>query len=138
MKVKIKKLHQDAVIPSYAKKGDAGLDLVAVSVLYKHDQVVYDTGLAFEIPEGHVGLLFPRSSICKKSLTLSNSVGVLDSGYRGSVKFVFNVYSKGDIYGIGERVGQLLIVPYPTIELEQVDELDETERGSGGFGSSGK
>ena len=90
MKVKIKKIHKNAVIPTYAKDGDAGMDLTATSKSYdKHGNVVYGTGLAFEIPKGFVGLLFPRSSNAKKDLLLSNSVGVLDSGYRGEVMFKF-------------------------------------------------
>lgn len=82
MKVKIKKLHPDAVIPVYAKAGDAGLDLTAISESWNEDDsmVTYDTGLAVEIPEGHVGLLFPRSSVSKTRLNLANSVGVIDSG----------------------------------------------------------
>ena len=93
MNVKIKKLHPDAVIPTYAKFGDAGLDLTAISVEYKDDFGVlsYNTGLSIEIPEGYVGLLFPRSSIYKKELTMCNSVGVIDSGYRGTIKVNFNL-----------------------------------------------
>lgn len=146
MKVKIKKLHKDAVIPFYAKEGDCGMDLTATSKEFDNDgNVVYGTGLAFEIPEGYVGLLFPRSSNAKKNLTLCNSVGVLDSGYRGEVFFKFkptmNFPIKKDsdsiIYEIGDRVGQIIILPYPYISFEEVNELSETERGSGGFGSSG-
>lgn len=144
MNVKIKKLHPDAVIPQYAKDGDAGLDLVATSKKVHRefsdgisDKVVYGTGLAFEIPKGYVGLLFPRSSVSKKHLTLSNSVGVLDSGYRGEVSFVFKKDGWNE-YDIGDRIGQILILPYPEIEFEEVDELSDTERGSGGFGSTGK
>mgnify|MGYP006379072781 FL=1 len=92
MQVKIKKLHDDAVIPSYAKHGDAGMDLTAISKQYDdHGNVCYGTGLAFEIPKGFVGLLFPRSSNTKKDLVLGNSVGVLDSGYRGEVVFKFKL-----------------------------------------------
>lgn len=141
MKVKIKKLHPDAVIPKYAKPGDAGMDLTAVSVEdeYYNGNVVYNTGLAFEIPEGYVGLLFPRSSNSKKGLLLSNSVGVIDSGYRGEVSFKFKVLNSSmGIYKVGERIGQILIVPYPQIEFEEVEELSETERGTGGYGSTGK
>jgi dUTP pyrophosphatase len=81
MQVKVKKMHAEAVIPSYAKSGDAGLDLTAVSEEWNEDNsmVTYGTGLSIEIPEGYVGLLFPRSSVCKTSLNLSNSVGVIDS-----------------------------------------------------------
>jgi dUTP pyrophosphatase len=174
MEIKIKKLHPDAVIPSYSKLGDAGQDLVCVSRHFDEDgNVVYGTGLAFEIPEGFVGLLFPRSSNAKKDLTLSNSVGVLDSSYRGEVSFKFkpaaffaddawaepgtvgNVsetfdytvlpkgYNQDDSYGfslyeIGDRIGQIIIMPYPQVTFEEVSELSSTERGEGGFGSTGK
>lgn len=153
MKVKIKKLHKDSVIPKYAKNGDAGMDLTAVDCEYDSENgvFVYKTGLAFEIPEGYVGLLFPRSSIYKKSLILSNSVGVLDSGYRGEVMFKFRnrfrymIYCylfKSGIYKYfykkGDRIGQIIILPYPQIEFEEVDKLNGTERGTGGYGSTGK
>lgn len=139
MKVKIKKLHKDAVIASYARKGDAGLDLTAVSESWNDDNsmVTYGTGLAIEIPEGFVGLLFPRSSVSKTALSLSNSVGVLDSGYRGEVMFKYRYPEEGLVYDIGDRVGQIVILPYPSIEFEEVEELTVTERGEGGFGSSG-
>ena len=142
MVVKIKKLHADAVIPSYSKHGDAGMDLTAVDAVFTKDYIAYKTGLAFEIPEGFVGLLFPRSSNCKKELILSNSVGVLDSGYRGEVEFRYrivpnyNMYEE-NIYEIGDRVGQLLIIPYPEVQFEEVKELSVTERGAGGYGSTG-
>ena len=91
MIIKVKKLHPDAVIPTYAKHGDAAMDLYATSVDYdKYGNLVCHTGLALEIPEGHVGLLFPRSSISKTALTLRNSVGVVDSGYRGEVMLKFD------------------------------------------------
>jgi len=157
MKVKVKKLVAEAVIPQYAKEGDAGLDLVAVSKkVDSHGDVVYGTGLAFEIPQGHVGLIFPRSSNAKKHMWLTNHVGVIDSGYRGEVmlKYRFDgtiksleaingedsltMFRECSEYQIGERVGQLIIIPYPHIEFEEADELSSTERGDGGFGSSGK
>ena len=140
-KVKIKRLHKDAVIPSYSRQGDAGMDLVATSKFYDDfDNVCYGTGLAIEIPEGHVGLLFPRSSISKTGLTLRNSVGIIDSGYRGEITFKFNniLMSSCEPYNVKERIGQLIIMPYPTIEFEEVEELSTTERGAQGFGSSGK
>lgn len=140
MKVNVKKLQPSAFVPKYAKKGDAGLDLVATSVEFLCDnRVRYGTGLAFEIPEGYVGLLFPRSSICKKDLSLCNSVGVIDSGYRGEVCFLFNILPNEDeeVYEVGDRVGQILIIPYPKIELDEVEELGDTDRGLGGFGSTG-
>ena len=164
LKVKIKKLNENAVIPTYSKDGDAGMDLVATSKHYDEDgNVVYRTGLAFEIPKGYVGLLFPRSSNAKKDLLLSNSVGVLDSGYRGEVMFKFKssetiwnwdynkessvFYTAEDEYrnyslilnhyNVGERIGQIIILPYPQIEFEEAEELSETERGNGGYGSTG-
>ena len=175
MKVKIKKLHRDAVIPAYAKPGDAGMDLTAISVNYDSEigTINYGTGLSIEIPEGHVGLIFPRSSNRKKDLYLTNHVGVIDSGYRGEIMFSFKpdseywaaaeedeVFQESlevgkffvhetasdeerdfqvgiNIYEVGDRVGQLIILPYPKIEFEEVDELSSTDRGEGGFGSTG-
>lgn len=140
MKVKIKKIVENAVVPSYAKHGDAGMDLTATSKTYDElGNVVYGTGIAVEIPEGYVGLVFPRSSICKTDLILTNSVGVIDSGYRGEImaKFAY-VSMHNKKYEIGDRIAQLIIMPYPTIEFEEVDKLSETERGEGGYGSSGK
>jgi dUTP pyrophosphatase len=139
MEVKIKKLTPNAVIPSYAKAGDAGMDLTATRMWFEDNNVCYGTGLAFEIPEGYVGLLFPRSSNAKKDLLLSNSVGVLDSGYRGEVTFKFRQTSGiATVYEVGDRIGQIIILPYPVIEFKEVEELSETERGDGGYGSSGK
>ena len=123
-KVKIKRLHKEAVIPSYSRQGDAGMDLVATSKFYDDfDNVCYGTGLAIEIPEGHVGLLFPRSSISKTDLTLRNSVGIIDSGYRGEITFKFNniLMSSCEPYNVKERIGQLIIMPYPTIEFKEVE-----------------
>lgn len=140
MIIKIKKLHEDAVIPSYAKPGDAGMDLTATSIADDAFQVTYGTGIAVEIPEGYVGLIFPRSSIRKYQLQLSNSVGVIDSGYRGEIQFTFNktggVPSKK--YEVGDRVGQLIIMPFPTVTPVESDSLSDSERGDGGFGSTGK
>lgn len=142
LNVKIKKLHKDAVMPTYARHGDAGMDLTAVSKYYDgHDNVVFETGLAFEIPTGYVGLLFPRSSNTKKDLILGNSVGVLDSGYRGQVLFKFKktcafIDKEGCDYNIGDRIGQIIIMPYPQVNFIEVDELSSSDRGVGGFGSS--
>ena len=172
MKVKIKKVHVDAVIPKYAINGDAGIDLTSVSKVYdEYGNVHYNTGLAFQIPEGYVGFLFPRSSNAKKDLILSNSVGVLDSNYRGEVSFKFkpsvvlyddaSLSKEGSIgkesnyfsdivvptlesqlifqeYEVGDRIGQIIILPYPKIEFEESEDLDETERNSGSYGSTGK
>lgn len=143
MQVKIKKTHKNAVIPSYAKDGDAGLDLTAVD--FRTDEqgnYVYDTGIALEIPKGYVGLVFPRSSIADKELLLTNSVGVIDSGYRGSIKAKFkptnNTKTNINIYKVGDRIAQLIILPYPQINFEEVEKLSETERGDKGYGSTNK
>lgn len=141
IKVKIKKLVPEAVIPKYAKDGDAGLDLVATSAASCFLYIEYGTGLAVEIPRGHVGLLFPRSSITNKTLMVKNSVGVIDSGYRGEIKVRaqrVNESSLKDIYEVGDKVAQLIIMPYPSIEFEEVEELSSSERGEGGYGSTGK
>lgn len=142
MKVKFKRINSViAHLPTYAHSGDGAIDIVAVSRTYNNDDgtIVYGTGLAAEIPEGYVGLLFPRSSIYKKDLVLSNSVGLIDSSFRGEMKFIFR-FKHVDLphYNIGDRIGQLLILPYPTIEPEFVDELSSTERNTGGFGSTGE
>ncbi len=150
--VKIKKLSDDAVVPSYAHDSDAGLDLTATSKSYDGDgNICYGTGLAFAIPKGFVGYLFPRSSISKKDLLLANSVGVIDSGYRGEVifKFKFNrpVHMGVDNYAykdrreqkhyeVGDRIGQIIIMPIPKITLELVDDLGTSDRGTGAFGST--
>jgi len=141
MKVKIKKLHPEAVIPKYAKDNDAGLDLVATSIKENTTfQVTYGLGIALQIPDGFVGLIFPRSSIRNTELILSNSVGVVDAGYRGELQATFNKSNGLDslAYKVGDRVCQLIIIPHPIVELEEVNELNNTERGEGGFGSTGK
>lgn len=138
--LKVKKLHPNAVTPSYAHFGDAGMDLTAVTKEFDENTgcVVFGTGLAFEIPEGHVGYIFPRSSIYKTGFTLSNCVGVVDSGYRGEVKFMFypgNRPKKN--YEVGDRIGQLIIMPIPQVVIHEVEHLSDSQRGTGGFGSSG-
>jgi len=140
MKIKIKKLDLNAVIPQYAKEGDAGMDLVATSLegVEQENKTVYGTGLSVEIPEGYVGLIFPRSSIHKTNHMLANSVGVLDSGYRGEIKLIFRNPDNKVNYQIGDKIGQLIIMPYPQIEFEEVDSLSDSERGECGFGSTGK
>ena len=143
MKVRIKKLNQNAVIPSYAKDGDAGMDLVATSIISNTStQITYGIGLALEIPNGFVGLIFPRSSVRKTRLMLSNCVGVVDSGYRGELQATFNKINNDSVsendYKVGDRIAQIMIIPHPPIEFEEADELSDTERGEGGFGSTGK
>jgi dUTP pyrophosphatase len=138
MKVNIKKLHEDAIIPKYAKKGDAGLDLTAVEVVAAGHTITYKTGLAVEIPPWHVGLLFPRSSVYKTGQTLTNCVGVIDSGYRGEIMMKYTLSPYQREYEVGDRVGQLIIMPYPRIDFEEVEELTLTDRGEGGYGSTGR
>jgi dUTP pyrophosphatase len=143
MKVRIKKLNENAVIPSYAKSGDAGMDLIATSIISDTPtQITYGLGIALEIPNGFVGLIFPRSSVRKTRLMLSNCVGVVDSGYRGELQATFNKINQNSIaendYKVGDRIAQIMIIPHPPIEFDVVDELSDTERGEGGFGSTGK
>jgi dUTP pyrophosphatase len=140
MKVKIKKLHPNAVKPKYAKENDAGMDLVATEIINETDtQISYGTGLAMEIPDGMVGLIFPRSSIRNTGLELSNSVGVIDAGYRGEIQATFNKNGVNDeFYKVGDRIMQIVIVPHPVVQFVEVDELTESSRGKGGFGSTGK
>lgn len=139
--VKVKKLDSNAVIPSYSKIGDAGMDLTITREIENTSfSVSYGFGIAMEIPKGYVGLIFPRSSIRNQDLILSNSVGVLDSGYRGELQATFKKTNGLDSikYKVGERGAQIIILPYPTIYMTEVLELSDTERGTGGFGSTGK
>ena len=141
MKVRVKRLCDGAVLPSRAHESDAGFDLVAVSVEEdrKRGIVTYGTGIAVEIPEGHVGLLFPRSSVYRHQLQLANGVGVIDAGYRGEVMLKYRIVQPHiSRYGIGDRVGQLVVLELPKVSIEEVGELDGSDRGDGGFGSTGK
>lgn len=144
MKVKFSKLHPDAKIPQYAKPGDAALDLTAVSMTYvrtdKVDYYDYDLGLSVEIPEGYVGLIFPRSSVSNTDLILANGVGVIDSGYRGRLSARFRkTTGSPHVYSVGDRVCQMIVIPYPKVDVVEVPygDLSTTVRGTGGFGSSG-
>ena len=141
MQVKIKKLNPNAIIPTYAKPGDGGMDLVATSIISNTTfDITYGMGIALEIPDGFVGLIFPRSSVRKYDLVLSNCVGVCDSGYRGELQATFKKTNGLDSlsYKVGDRIAQIMIIPYPPIEFVEADELSNTERGEGGFGSTGK
>ena len=165
MVVKIKKVTESAVLPTKAHATDAGYDLYADSKsVDEYGNAVYGTGIAAEIPKGYVGLVFPRSSIAKKDLLLSNSVGVIDSGYRGEIMAKFKpthisanpikfwwqlCVKRGNVinidtlsihreeYKLGERIAQLIIIPYPEVEFELATELSDSDRGTGGYGSSG-
>jgi dUTP pyrophosphatase len=138
MKVNIKRLHENATIPFYAKESDAGMDLVITDIKGETEwDISYGFGISMEIPDGFMGLVFPRSSIRKTDLILSNSVGVIDAGYRGEIQATFKK-TGGAVYKIGDRGAQLIIIPHPIIEWNEVNELNNTERGEGGFGSTGK
>ena len=128
----------NALIPKYPHDTDAGLDLTGIEITKQtRNNIWIDTVMAVEIPKRYVGLIFPRSSITKTDMALGNSVGIIDSDFRGSLSFRFNIINNGEIlYKPGDRVGQLIIIPYPKIEIEVSDDLSETERGDGGFGST--
>ena len=141
-KIKVQKLSKSAVMPKKAHETDAAFDLVAISRIYNIEKQYYEygTGLAIELEPGYAGLLLCRSSISEKTLTQTNAIGLLDENYRGEIKFRFKVNTDfvPEIYNIGDRIGQILIIPYPQIELEEVLTLSDSERGTEGFGSSGK
>ena len=146
--VKIMKLVEEAVIPQYSLEGDAGLDLTATFRSYdEFGNMVYHTGIAMEIPKGYVGLLFQRSSVSKKQQFLTNAVGVIDSNYRGEIMLKFKptvqAHNKveslfNEMYEVGEKIGQLIILPYPSVNFILSDNLSDTVRGSNGFGSTDK
>jgi len=145
-----KKIHDHATLPYYATDGSAGMDSYTVSGPIIDDMFIkYELGFAVQIPKGYVGLLFPRSSVSKKDLILANSVGVIDSDYRGEVQARFKtIYlnnttrkimtDNSDIYKKGDAVCQLFVIPVPELTPKWVDELSDTERGDGGFGSTNK
>ena len=141
MKVRFKKLSEYAVAPSRAHSTDAGFDLTVAWTEedMKRQIVTYHTDIAVEIPEGYVGYIFPRSSVYKHQLQLANSVGVIDAGYRGEITFKYRIVQPHiSRYSSGDRVGQLIIMPIPEIEFEEADELSDSERGEGGYGSTGR
>ena len=144
MEIKFKRLSDNAVLPSKAHPTDAGLDLTCTNITSEVNEcgqfvLVYHTGIAVEIPVGYVGLIFQRSSVYKKSLTLTNAVAVIDSCYRGELILKFKNTS-GDsipaVYNIGDRIAQLVIIENPEVEPVFADTLSETDRGENGFGSS--
>jgi dUTP pyrophosphatase len=137
--VKFKKLVPEAVMPTRAHATDAGADLVAVSVNITDSYIEYGTGIAIELPSGHCGLLFPRSSISKMDLSLCNSIGLVDEAYVGEIMLRFNTIKPygNNVYKVGDKVGQLVVIPLPEVTFEEVEELTSTDRGEGGFGSTG-
>lgn len=141
LKIRVKRLHSDAVIPTYAKFGDAGMDLTITEIKEESEHsITYGFGIAMEIPVGYVGLIFPRSSVKNYDLLLSNCVGVIDSGFRNEIMAVFKKigYFINGSYKVGERGAQIIIIPIPKIKMIEVDNLTDSERGMGGFGSTGK
>ena len=138
MDVRIRLLSKDAKVPTYATPGDAGLDLTAITMeMFNGSHVTYGTGIAVEIPAGYAGFLFPRSSIRKYDIVLANSVGVIDSGYRGEISLTFSMTEKGYIYSVGDKIGQLVVMPVPRVNIVCTDNLSDSVRGAAGFGSTG-
>jgi len=141
MDLNFRKLREDAVTPTYANDGDAGLDLTITHIISDDlFQTIYGTGLSFEVPRGYVGLVFPRSSVRKHNAILANCVGVLDMGFRGEIELTFNTYENVERhkYEIGESAAQLVIIPFPKINLIEQKDLSKGVRGDNGHGSSGK
>ena len=144
IKIKYKKLSEYAVEPSYAKEGDAGLDLTASDIVKNSlFSAWYNTDIAVEIPKNHFGMLVPRSSISNDSaLNMANNVGIIDAGFRGGMQVRFNRTLKGFFtrkkYEVGDRIAQLIIVPFKSVELEKAIFLNNTTRGKLGHGSTGK
>ena len=143
MKVNFKKLNESAIVPAYASKNAAGADLynlpdTQVSVP-PHKTVLIHTGIAMEIPEGYCGLIFARSGLAtKRGLAPANKVGVIDADYRGEIMVALHNHTDEPAFvDAGERVAQLVIMPYIAAELCECEELSDTQRGEGGFGSTG-
>ena len=142
MNVNIKRLNEAAVIPQYAHEGDAGFDLVAVEdvIVEPGETVKVPTGLAFEIPDGYAGLVYARSGLASKNnLAPANKVGVIDSDYRGEAFVALHNHGETpQTVQNDQRIAQLIITPVLSVQFEETTELSDTQRGAGGFGSSGK
>lgn len=141
LEIKFKKLVESAKIPTKAHPTDAGADLTAVSREWNEEYMcwVYGTGIATEIPEGYVGLIFPRSSIRKYRLVQCNAVGVIDAHFRGEIMISYKpINYEQRIYEVGDKIAQLIILPYPEVSYTEVEELSKTDRGINGHGSTGK
>lgn len=136
-------MKSEGILPTRATAGDAGLDLYSTRITQEADNsgklvLVYHTDIAVEIPEGYVGMLFMKSGVAKRSLSLCNCVGIIDCGYRGEIMGKFKVTTDAipTVYQPGEAFGQLVIVPVMILEPTLVDELSSTERGEMGFGEA--
>lgn len=144
MNIKVKKLTPNATVPTMGSKFAAGADLYSAEdadvVIEPSETKFIGTGLAMEIPEGYVGLVYARSGLaCKRGLAPANKVGVVDSDYRGEIKVALHNHGKeAQTVEKGERIAQMVIAPYLSVNYEETDELSETERGEGGFGSTGR
>ena len=144
MKIKVKKLTPEAVMPTLGSRFAAGADLYSAEngdvVIAPGETKFIGTGLAVEIPEGYVGLVYARSGLaCKRGLAPANKVGVIDSDYRGEIKVtLLNHGKEPQTLEKGERIAQMVIAPYLSVSYEEADELSDTERGEGGFGSTGR
>ena len=141
-KIKVQRLHENAMPPFRATEESAGLDFMSAYdyKLLKGTTKKVNTGIAVEIPKGYVGILSIRSSLAKQGLSLANSIGVIDSDYRGSVDALIRYAGEGESYSLsrGDRVFQMLVIPVSIVDVKVVNELSSTERGDGGFGSTGK
>ena len=144
MEIKIKRLNERAVLPVYASEGSAGADLTSAEerdiTINSGETVFIGTGIAVEIPRGYVGLVYARSGLaCKRNLAPANKVGVIDSDYRGEIKVALHNHGKNpEIVKKGERIAQLVIAPCVFADFKETDELSSSERGEGGFGSTGR
>lgn len=144
MNIKVKKLKPGATVPTMGSKFAAGADLYSAEdadvVIEPGETKFIGTGLAMEIPEGYVGLVYARSGLaCKRGLAPANKVGVVDSDYRGEIKVALHNHGKeAQTVEKGERIAQIVIAPYLSVNYEEADALSETERGEGGFGSTGR
>ena len=143
MKIKLKKLNENATVPTYGTEYSAGADLYNLDTpvsIAPHATVLIHTGIAVEIPEGYCGLIFARSGLAtKRGLAPANKVGVIDADYRGEIMVALHNHSEIEAtVDAGERVAQLAIVPFLKVEFDECDELSDTVRGEGGFGSTGR
>ena len=144
MEIPVKVLHDDAVLPRYANEGDAGCDLVAVETCTLRaggGRALIGTGLSIAIPDGHAGLVLPRSGLAvKHGVTCINSPGLIDAGYRGELRVALvNLDPQHDyVVHVGDRIAQLVITPVMSADFRVADELPPARRGEGGFGSSGR
>ena len=141
MEIKVKLLNETAKLPQFMNVDDAGADIVATSKKIECDKIIYGTGIAFDIPKGYYIELHPRSSIHKYDLSLANSTGIIDAGYKDEVSFIFKLLftdNVADIYEVGDRIGQAILRKCVKTEYVVVDEINKDNDRGGGIGSTGK